>query len=127
MTIEAFRSLDNERYLNLETFKKDGTGVKTPVWFAEVDGALVVFTDGTSYKVKRVRREPKSRVAACDVRGNVHGPWLEARSEIVPKGPATDAAYAALRKKYGWQMRMLDVVSTLGRRIGRREIIRITP
>jgi hypothetical protein len=57
----------------------------------------------------------------------VHGPWYEARSEIVPKGPATDAAYAALRRKYGWKMRALDVVSTLGRRIGRREIIRITP
>jgi PPOX class probable F420-dependent enzyme len=121
---DALRALQSERYISLETFKKDGTGVKTPVWFAEQDGALVVFTDGTSYKVKRIRRDSKARVAACDVRGNVHGPWFEAHAEILPKGgAASDEAYAALRRKYGLQMKLLDVVSTLGRRIGRREVV----
>jgi PPOX class probable F420-dependent enzyme len=126
MTADALRQLRDERYFNLETFKKDGGGVKTPVWFAESDGGLVVFTDGTSYKVKRIRRNPSAKVAACDARGKVHGPWFDAKAEIVPKGAETDAAYAALRKKYGWQMRLLDVVSTIGGRIGRREIIRVT-
>ncbi len=127
MSNDVIRAFEGERYFNLETFKKDGNGVKTPVWFAELDGTFVVFTDGTSYKVKRIRRNPKARIAACDVRGKVHGPWFDARAEIVQKGPETDAAYAALRAKYGLQMRALDVISTLGRRIGRREIIRVTP
>ena len=90
MSNDVIRAFAGERYFNLETFKKDGTGVKTPVWFAEVDGAFVVFTDGTSYKVKRVRRDAKARIAACDVRGNVHGPWFDVRAEIMPKGPATE-------------------------------------
>src|SRR5262245_12306071 len=116
MTTDALRALSNERFLNLETFKKDGTGVKTPVWFAEREGKLYVFTDGTSFKVKRIRREAKSRVAACDARGKVHGPWFDVRSEIVPKGEEEDAAYRVLRKKYGIQMRALDLVSKIGGR-----------
>lgn len=125
MSADALRALQGEQYISLETFKKDGTGVKTPVWFAPLEGALVIVTDGTSYKVKRIRREPRARIAACDVRGNVHGPWFDARAELVPKGPAADSGYRALRRKYGWKMRALDLVSTLGRRIGRRELIRV--
>src|ERR1700729_2183968 len=44
-----------ERYISLETFKRDGGGVKTPVWAAPLDGALVVFSAGDSFKVKRLR------------------------------------------------------------------------
>ena len=126
MTVDALRALSDARYINLETFKKDGTGVQTPVWFAELDGALVVFTDGTSFKVKRIRRDARARVAECDVRGKVRGPWFEAKAAIVPKdGDESDRAYAALRRKYGLQMKLLDVASRLGGRIGRREVIRI--
>jgi PPOX class probable F420-dependent enzyme len=127
MTTEALRALRDERYINLETFKKDGQGVQTPVWFAELDGSLFVFTDGTSYKVKRIRRDSKARVAACDVRGKVRGPWFDAQATIVPKdGDESDRAYVALRRKYGLQMKLLDIASCLGRRIGRREVIRIS-
>ena len=74
--------LDAERYINLETFRKDGTGVKTPVWAAALDGRLVVFTDGTSYKVKRLRANPAIKAAACDVRGNVRGAWHDGTARI---------------------------------------------
>ena len=67
-------NLGDARYINLESFKKDGNGVKTPVWCAPLDGHIVVFTEGEAYKVKRVRRNPKVRVAECDVRGKVLGP-----------------------------------------------------
>ena len=69
----ASTPLDDEQYINLETFRKDGSGVKTPVWAAAQDGKLVVMTDGTSHKVKRIRADPKVRAAACDARGTVNG------------------------------------------------------
>jgi PPOX class probable F420-dependent enzyme len=118
--------LDDERYINLETFKKDGRGVKTPVWAAPLDGKLVVFTDGTSYKVKRLRRDPRIRVAPCDVRGNVKGAWLDGTGRILEDDADKARAMAALRRKYGWQIRVLDVFSWLGRRIGRRAYLELT-
>jgi PPOX class probable F420-dependent enzyme len=122
----AGTSLDDERYINLETFKKDGNGVKTPVWAAPLDGRLVVFTDGTSYKVKRLRRDPRIRAAPCDVRGNVKGTWLDGTGRILEDDGDKARAMAALRRKYGWQIRVLDVFSWLGRRIGRRAFLELT-
>jgi PPOX class probable F420-dependent enzyme len=122
----ASTPLDDERYVNLETFKKDGTGVKTPVWAAPLDGRLVVFTDGTSYKVKRLRRDPRIRVAACDVRGNLKGDWRDGTGRILEDAGEKARAMAALRRKYGWQIRVLDVFSWIGRRIGRRAILELS-
>lgn len=118
--------LDDERYVNLETFKKDGTGVKTPVWAAPLDGRLVVFTDGTSYKVKRLRRDPRIRVAPCDVRGNLKGDWRDGTGRILEDAGEKARAMAALRRKYGWQIRVLDVFSWIGRRIGRRAFLELS-
>jgi uncharacterized protein len=117
--------LDDERYINLETFKKDGTGVKTPVWAAPLDGRLVVFTDGTSYKVKRLRNDPRCRIAPCDVRGNVRGAWHEATGRILDDDGHKQRAHTALRAKYGWQVRVLDFFSRLGGRIGRRAYLEL--
>jgi PPOX class probable F420-dependent enzyme len=118
--------LDDERYINLETFKKDGNGVKTPVWAAPLDGRLVVFTDGTSYKVKRLRRDPRIRVAPCDVRGNLKGDWRDGTGRILDDAGEKARAMAALRRKYGWQIRVLDVFSWIGRRIGRRAFLELS-
>jgi PPOX class probable F420-dependent enzyme len=124
-------ALERARYINLETFKRDGNGVKTPVWSARAKSgatdALYVFTDGTSFKVKRVGRNPKARVAECNVSGaKIIGPWYDAKAELLDGGPEEAAAYAALRAKYGIQMWLLDVGSKLGGRYGRRKVIRLT-
>jgi PPOX class probable F420-dependent enzyme len=118
--------LDSEKYINLETFKKDGNGVKTPVWTAPLDGKLVVFTAGDSYKVKRIRRNSKCRVAACDVRGNVRGPWLDGTCRVLEGEAAREQAHAALRSKYGWQMRVTDFFAGLAGRAKKREYLEIT-
>lgn len=117
--------LADETYVNLETFKRDGTGVRTPVWVAPLDDAMVVFTDGTSYKVKRIRRDPRARVAACDVRGGNNGPWSDATCHVIEDEAREAQAYGALRAKYGWQMWMVDFFSWLGGRIGRRAVLEI--
>lgn len=73
-------TLRSETYINLQTFRKNGQGVPTPVWFVEENGVLYVRTLARSGKVKRVRNNPHVRVAACDARGNLKGAWLEARA-----------------------------------------------
>ena len=40
MTGSALSQFANEKYLNLETYRKNGTPVLTPVWFADENGIL---------------------------------------------------------------------------------------
>jgi PPOX class probable F420-dependent enzyme len=115
--------LDGEKYVNLETFKKDGNGVKTPVWAAPLEGGLVVFTAGDSFKVKRLRNNAKCRIAACDMRGNVKGPWFDAQGRIVEDAAEEKRGHAALRQKYGWQMAVGDFFATLTGRKGKRKFL----
>ncbi len=114
------------RYISLETFKRDGSGVKTPVWCAPLDGQIVVFTEAKAFKVKRLRRNPKIRMARCDVRGKVRGTWSSGTGRIADSQIEQDLAYAALQKKYGWQMRVTDFFSTLSGRINGRAVLILT-
>jgi PPOX class probable F420-dependent enzyme len=115
------------KYISLRSFKKDGGAVDTPVWFATLDGKPVIFTDGTSYKVKRIRRNPDVQLAVCDMRGKVLGPWHAGTCRPVEDDPAYVArAYAALNQRYGLWMRMGTFFSTLVGRVGRRLILEIT-
>jgi PPOX class probable F420-dependent enzyme len=117
--------LADEPYINLETFKRDGTGVKTPVWAAPLDGKIVVFSAGSAYKVKRLRRNPRARVAGCDMRGKVHGDWVEGTGRILDDQAQVARAHAALRKKYGWKMAIGDFFARLTGRIDKRAYLEL--
>ena len=90
------------KYLNLETFRKSGVGVQTPVWFAQLPGRALfyVYSEADAGKVKRVRNNAKVRVAPCNFRGSVTGEWIDARARICD---ATEALQGQLllRRKYG--------------------------
>jgi len=116
----------NARYISLETFKRDGNGVKTPVWCAPLDDDIVVFTEASAFKVKRLSRDSKIRVAPCDVRGKVRGAWCSGTGLLVEAESEALRAYAALHKKYGWQMRVTDFFSTLSGRIKGRAVLKLT-
>ena len=80
----------SENLHDVRSFKRNGTPVQTPVWFAEDHGVLYVYTLANAGKVKRIRRNPRIRLAPCTVRGTVIGPWVEAEATIVD---ATTAAH----------------------------------
>lgn len=119
--------LDRHRYLSLATFRKNGAEVRTPVWFAAAGGKLYVFTAGDSGKAKRLRRSPRARVAPCDARGRVRGEWYDATARILTARASIERGHAALRAKYGWQMRATDLLSRLAGRYSRRAWIEIEP
>src|SRR5436309_13318379 len=85
----GFTAFAGHKYLNLETFKKDGMGVKTPVWFAADssssldanDARLYVYTIGVSGKVKRIRNYPRVKIAPCDMLGTVLGARVDAQAQ----------------------------------------------
>ncbi len=113
------------QYLSLATFRRDGSEVRTPVWFAEVGGKRYVFTAGSSGKVKRLRRSPRARIAACDARGRVEGDWRAATARIVDDAATIERSRRAMRAKYGWRLVLLDLFSRVSGRIHRRAWIEI--
>ncbi len=117
--------LDRHRYLSLATFRRSGAEVRTPVWFAAADGKLYVFTAGDSGKVKRLRRSSRSRIAPSDARGQVRGAWRDVTARLLTEPHARERGHAALRAKYGWQMRMADVFARLLGRYQHRAWIEI--
>ena len=116
----ALAELARERYVSLATFRRNGAEVRTPIWFAVVDERLWMMTGGDSGKVKRLRNDPRVRVAPSDVRGIVRGAWRDGTARIVDEPRLIADAHAMLRAKYGWQVTLLDLFSRLSGRIRRR-------
>ena len=115
MSHEALAQFVNQSYLNLESFKRDGTPVQTPLWFAEDDGVLYIYTLANSGKVKRILRNPRVRIAPCTMRGNVTGQWVATEAHFVDE-TTTEHGHALLLEKYGWKKRLGNVFSALMKR-----------
>jgi PPOX class probable F420-dependent enzyme len=97
------------KYISLETYRKSGQGVPTPVWFIESGNRLYVHTSASSGKIKRLRNNPRVRVAICDVRGKLKGGWVEGEARLVT-GEEMGQALAMLKRKYGIPWRVLEWV-----------------
>ncbi len=119
------RDLDSARYFSLTTYRKDGRGVDTPVWFAGAAGTYYLFSAGDAGKVKRLRRSPRAKVAVCDVRGKVLGTWIPAEAQLLGDAREIALALTALRRKYGMQMRVADMLAKLSGRFGKRAYIKV--
>ena len=119
----GFVGFAGQKYLNLETFKKSGEGVKTPVWFAAEpsarldsnDAKLYVYTVGVSGKVKRIRNNSKVEIAPCNASGKVTGDWVLGRAEIVSDAEAAHGM-RLLNKKYLPWKQLLDFFALFRKR-----------
>lgn len=114
----ALAQFARARYLNLETYKRDGTPVRTPLWFAAGDDGrtLYAFTLAESGKVKRIRRDGRARIAPCDFRGNPRGTWVSAETRLVENEDDIRLAHRLLDRKY-----FTKRISNLWRRLFPRE------
>ena len=66
-------------------------------------------------------------MARCNVSGSqILGDWQQGQCEILPLGPAFDAALAPLRKKYGLQFWLLEAGAWLGRKRSQWVVLQIS-
>jgi uncharacterized protein len=87
------------KYLSLTSYRPDGTPVATPVWFVQDGERVLVETDATSYKVKRIRRFPKVSIAPCSASGRLRSDPVAAVAEVL--GPeALEPVRRQMRRKY---------------------------
>ena len=112
---ENFRLFAGQKYLSLETYRRNGTPVRTPMWFVEMDGRLYVRTPDDAGKIKRIRRSARVRVAVCDMRGGLKSHWIDAVARPV-EGEEADRANRLLARKYGLLKRLIDWGTWLRRR-----------
>ncbi|NDB31978.1 MAG: PPOX class F420-dependent oxidoreductase, partial [Nitrososphaeria archaeon] len=62
MDLDSLAILEKHKYVNLETYKKNGQAVQTPVWFMISDNTILVQTMKTTGKIKRIRNNQKIRI-----------------------------------------------------------------
>jgi uncharacterized protein len=103
-----------KKYISIETYRKTGVPIRTPVWFIEENGELFVRTDSRTGKIKRIRNNPRVRVATCNARGTVEGTWVDGEARIV-EAESSDHIFSLLRKKYGMVYRMVRFVGRFSR------------
>jgi hypothetical protein len=86
------------KYLSITTYKRDGTGVATPVWFVQKGDRLLVQTGVASGKVKRIHHNPAVRMAACTASGRLRGQQMSGVARVLPGSEADDAKRLIMRK-----------------------------
>ncbi len=118
--------LADAEYFNLATFRRNGSAVATPVWFAVLGDIYYVFSAPDTGKIKRIRLTSRARVAACDIRGKLLGEWIEAKARLVADAAEIERAYVQLRRKYGFRIATLDFFAKLSGRYQRRQFIAVT-
>lgn len=96
--------IKDQKYISLATFRKNGNPVPTPVWFGEENDKLYVMTRSDSGKYKRIRNNPKVRIAPCTMRGKITGPEFEATARILPPEDWPQAR-KTIERKY-WMARI---------------------
>jgi PPOX class probable F420-dependent enzyme len=124
MSAEVQRAFDGRKYLNIETRRKSGVAVATPVWFALHGRRFYVYSLADAGKVKRIRNDPRVRIAPCDIRGRLEGEWYPARAAIV-HGDEEALGHRLLDDKYGWMKKIGNIYRRLTG--GERAIIAIDP
>jgi len=89
------------KYINLETYRKNGQGVKTPVWFVREGSFLYAWTETQSGKAKRIRGQERIKVVPCKSRGEPLGNWIEAAAVADASEEALKHTNRLMKKKYG--------------------------
>ncbi|GGX07513.1 PPOX class F420-dependent oxidoreductase [Streptomyces chryseus] len=112
--------LGRSPYVSLTTFRRNGTGVATPVWAASDGAELYVWTKADSWKVKRIRNDGRVVVTACDARGRVSdgAPSAEGTARLLG-ADGLRKARGLLARKYTWQFWLTDVPAAIVR-LGKR-------
>ena len=126
----AFASITG-KYVSITSYRRDGTGVATPVWFVADGERLLVETEAGSYKVKRIRRDPHVSVAMCSARGKTMSDPVEADAEILPWD--VERIEPLFKDKYRKDLvffrplRAVQKVLHIGRRQDNPVLLEITP
>ena len=102
--------LESQKYISLETYRKNETSVRTPVWFTIKDDLVYVVTRSQTWKVKRLKNNKKVKIAACTIKGKITGQWMQGTATILTD-QETEVAVSLRDKKYGFMAKIARFLS----------------
>jgi len=102
--------IESEKYISLETYRKNDQPVRTPVWFVIKNDLIYVVTRDQTGKVKRLRNNLQVKIATCTIRGKVTGKWISGTAKILTDEETQDAVKWR-DKKYGFMARIAKFLS----------------
>jgi uncharacterized protein len=105
----TLKQFEKQQYLNIETFRKNGQGVKTPVWFAEDEETLRIWTQADSGKLKRIRRDGKVRITPSTASGEPLGKWTDANAAVLESSEEVNHTVNLFKKKYGFMFHVFGL------------------
>jgi PPOX class probable F420-dependent enzyme len=105
------------RYVSVTSFKRDGTGVATPLWFVSDGRRLFALTDAHSAKVRRIRGNPRVLIAPCGSNGKLRSEPLPAHVEVLTATPDLERVQKLLIERYKLSYRLVMLIYRLGRRL----------
>ena len=95
------QQFNGKPFLNLESFRKNGASMKTPVWFTQASDVIYVRTVANSGKVKRIRNNGNINIVPCEANGNSTGQWVQAQAVEVSEQATAGLVAQWLDEKYG--------------------------
>ena len=101
----------DQKYINLETYKNDGTPIRTPVWFVIDNDLIYVITRDSTGKVKRLKNNQDVRIVPCSFRGEPKSEWIKGKAENIT-GDEADRAIKLRKKKYGLSARLASIFTS---------------
>jgi len=101
----------DQKYINLETYKKDGTSIRTPVWFVIDKNLIYVITRDSTGKVKRLRNNQNVRIVPCSFKGEPKNEWVKGTAEKIT-GDEADKVIKLRKKKYGMFARLIGIFTS---------------
>jgi PPOX class probable F420-dependent enzyme len=112
--MSALQQFEKQQYLNVETFRKNGNGVKTPVWFAQDGEKLLIWTAFTSGKARRMRNNAQVKIVPSKADGTPLGEWVEATARVDDSDLALKHVRTLMREKYGLVFTIFGLLGKLG-------------
>jgi len=121
---DTTRTLGEQQYVELTTFRRNGTPVVTPVWIAPDGDDLLIITVDETGKTKRLAHTARVELRPCDIRGGVapDAPRYAARARVERGAAAVARVKKAVGAKYGWWYRALTLVEPVLDRLPGRKV-----
>ena len=110
-------SIADEKYIAVQTFKRNGEPVVTPCWITGLsDGRVGFWTSSDSFKYKRLKNDPRITIQPSDARGRpkTGTDVLNGTAVVVTEGSDFDAIQSQISKKYGVMVPISKVMNVLG-------------
>jgi uncharacterized protein len=111
--MSALKQFEKQQYLSIETFRKNGIGIKTPVWFVQDGEKLYIWTESSSGKAKRVRNNGRVNIAPSRGDGAPLGEWVPANVGYDDSPTAQQHVQELMIKKYGLMFHLFGLLGRL--------------